>query len=277
MTGGTAEQTKRHFFRQPEKSIRFEFDARAFGPSALGRRDNVSAALVTADVSAASARRMRLASSDNRCADNPSLASSGMISRQRGRVKRGSRFEGSSANAMRALRKRRDQPRLRHIEQRTHDRDAGQFAFTRHRGKPRRAAAAREAKEDRLRLIVERMRGEHMACATARGFAREQIVTRATRGILQSGLRFACRSSAASCARRRACGKAAQRLLLRLRIPCAIRGRPSPRSGWDRFSVRRASATRDKEARSNPARRTLRGSERNDRRDRRKKFSSRPG
>ena len=72
-----------------------------------------------------------------------------------------------------------------------------------HAGEPEQPAAAGEAEQHGLRLIVERVRSEDMGKAGARGDLREQRVARVTRRFLQAGSRFLGRASAACDAPRR--------------------------------------------------------------------------
>ena len=70
-----------------------------------------------------------------------------------------------------------------------------------HAGEPEQPAAAREAKQHGLGLIVERVRGEDMGKAGARGDLGEQLIARVTRRLLQAGSRLLGRASAACGAR----------------------------------------------------------------------------
>ena len=92
---GAAEQAQRHLGRQPEN---FSASSRIGPPSVQAAADTAPAATPTASSIAASARRSRRASSASRLASSPSPASTGISARSRARVKRGSRFDGSSQN-----------------------------------------------------------------------------------------------------------------------------------------------------------------------------------
>ena len=83
-----------------------------------------------------------------------------------------------------------DQPRFRNVEQRPHDDDARAFGLARHGREAGQPAATRQTKEDRFGLIVERVCGQNMTRADARGFLAEEFIACAARRILQAGLRL---------------------------------------------------------------------------------------
>ena len=106
MRDRAAEQAQRHFRGQAGEFFGIEDDRTAIGPRRLATTPPPRRA--TAVSIAASARRSRRASSARRRASSPSRASAGITSRSRARVKRGSRFDGSSAKCDPGARERRE-------------------------------------------------------------------------------------------------------------------------------------------------------------------------
>ncbi len=120
----------------------------------------------------------------------PSCASSGISLRQRGRVNVVSRLVGSSANGIFALSSVAISRAFGDIQQRPHDDEVAANGSASHRRKPRKTAAARQAHQERLGLIVQRMRGQNADRARLARGLREQRVARLARGRGNSARRF---------------------------------------------------------------------------------------
>ncbi len=190
-------------------SSRHSCDATTSLGAPLCHLDRSDAASTTVS-SAASLRRTRRATSASRCAVRPSCSSRGISRRSLARAKRGSALLASSAKRHAGPLQGGDEPGLGQIEERPHHPYSGALPgadrrrsglgrppslrlqsldgdFARHAGEPGNAAAAGDAQQQRLGLIVARVAGKDEAGPrTARGLM-EQPITRRSGFLLQGG------------------------------------------------------------------------------------------